>query len=43
MLDMPCIPEAEQPAGLQAAILRLGKAIVQAAKDPHGIIQRRPP
>jgi hypothetical protein len=28
MLDMPCIPEAEQPAGLQAAILRLGEAIV---------------
>ena len=43
MLDMPGIPEAEQPAGLRAAILRLGDAIVQAAKDSHGIVEHRPP
>ena len=43
MLDMPGIPELEQDAGIRAAILRLGEAIVQAAKDPHDIIERRPP
>ncbi len=43
MLDMPGIPEAEQPSGLRAAILRLGEAIVQAAKDPNGIVGHRPP
>jgi hypothetical protein len=43
MLDMPGIPDAEQPAGLRVAILRLGEAIVQAAKDPRGIVEHRPP
>jgi hypothetical protein len=36
MLDMPGIPEPEQDAGIRAAILRLGEAIVQVAKDSHG-------
>ncbi len=42
MLDMPGIPEAEQLSGLRTAILRLGEAIVQAAKDSHGIIRHHP-
>ncbi len=42
MLDMPGIPEPEQDAGIRAAILRLGEAIVQAATDSHGIIRHHP-
>ena len=41
MLDMPGIPEPEQDAGIRAAILRLGEAIVQA-KDSHGIVRHHP-
>jgi hypothetical protein len=43
VLDMPGISEGEQPAGTRAAILRLGEAIAQAAKDPHGIVEHPPP
>ena len=34
MLEMPAIPETEQPAGLRAAILRLGEAIFRRRKTP---------
>jgi hypothetical protein len=43
MLDMPGIPEPEQDAGIRAAILRLGEAMGQAAKEPHGIVGHHPP
>jgi len=43
MLNMPGIPEAEQPARLPTATLRFGEAIVQAAKDPQGIVKHPPP
>jgi hypothetical protein len=43
MLEMPQIPEREQEPGIRAAILRLGKAIVEAAQDPQGIIGSPPP
>ena len=42
MLDMLGIPEPEQDAGIRAAIRRLGEAIVQAAKDSHGIVRHHP-
>jgi len=42
MLDMPGIPEPEQNAGIRAAILRLGEAIVQVAKDSHGTVPHHP-
>ena len=42
MLDMLGIPEPEQDAGIRAAIPRLGEAIVQAAKDSHGIVRHHP-
>jgi hypothetical protein len=38
MLDMPGIPQSEQDAGIRAAILRLGEAMVQVANDPHGTV-----
>jgi hypothetical protein len=42
MLDMAGIPEPEQDAGIRAAILWLGEAIVQVAKDSHGIVPHHP-
>jgi hypothetical protein len=34
MLDIPGIPEAEQPAGMRAAMLRLGEAISSGGEIP---------
>ena len=42
MLDMPGIPEPEQDAGIRAAILWLGEAIVQVTKNSHGIVPHHP-
>jgi hypothetical protein len=39
---MAGIPEPKQDAGIRAAILRLGEAIVQVAKDSHGAVPRHP-